>query len=275
MSAEFSFTIADVDASEDNLHTTIAMLSFVSKPKLSEKLMKRPPFRFLHNLISSIMTHTQYRPKLFTGDDLVWRSRSKERKRNYLEKIRYVVSADMGIGIVLNPNKVCAGKLCHETRTFLQYLALAAHRLGDRIRVMRSRRQWLRAIWRSEFHPTSTNGQYESVPVLSATDQLLQFFKTFPGLRRLVGKVVSLYVQPPDYNVPTAELLAKYNNGPPPAPAPPPTTTTTITTTSITTEEDEGRYGPPSPLTTTTTTYTTTIITAEDEEGELFINKLS
>ena len=188
MSADFSFTIADVDASEDNLHTTIAMLSFVStgKPKLREKWMKRPPFRFLHNLISSIMTHTQYRPKLFTGDELVCENVRthfflKERKINYLKKIRYVVSADMGIEIVLNPSKVCAGKLCHETRTFLQYLALAAHHEGDRIRVMKYRRQWLRAIWRSDFHPTSTDGQYDSVPGLSATDQLPHFFKTFGG----------------------------------------------------------------------------------------------
>ena len=246
MSAGFAFTIADVDTSEDNLDTTMAMLSFVSEPQVEEKrkrkLLIRPPFRFLHDLISPIMRHSKYRPNLFTGDDLKFETfrRHKWRKINYLEKIRDAVSADMDTEIVLNPNKVCAGKLCHETRTFLQYLALAAHHEGDRIRVMKSRRQWLRAIWRSDFHPTSIIEQY-------ATEQLLQFFNTFPGLRRLVGKLVSLYVQP-GCNLTTAELLTKHNKGPPPP-------------------------SPPSPSTTTTTTTTT--ITTEDEEGELFINKLS
>jgi len=126
-STSFGFTIADVDQSDENLAKTIEMLSFLEKPKPSEKHLNRPPFRFLHDLIIAILNSQSYHADLFEGPELKAKEMDKPQKVAFLAKIKDAVSADLGIDFELNPPKVCAGRECEKTRTFLQYLALAAH----------------------------------------------------------------------------------------------------------------------------------------------------
>ena len=120
--------MSDIDASEENFQKTWDMLSWVQKPKLVEKYVKRPPFRWLHELIISVLNAKSYRQDLFEGPELNGKDMTaKEDKYAFLTKIRDTVAADLGVEIDLNPQKVCTGKEMEKSRTFMQYLALAAH----------------------------------------------------------------------------------------------------------------------------------------------------
>ena len=67
IAGNFAFTIEDVVKLEDNRQRTKEMLSFLNWD-VADILLCRPPFRFLFDLITRIMTHTNYRPNLYDGD---------------------------------------------------------------------------------------------------------------------------------------------------------------------------------------------------------------
>ena len=64
---------------------------FVKKPPLTEKLLSKPPFRFLHDVITAIMKSN---PGLFEGlytDEEMHSENVKDRegKIQYLEKVKH------------------------------------------------------------------------------------------------------------------------------------------------------------------------------------------
>ena len=62
--------------------------SLFSKPKMNEKLLTKPPFRYLHDIFTATMAATKFGTGLFEGPELDAKSiTDKEAKINFLVKL--------------------------------------------------------------------------------------------------------------------------------------------------------------------------------------------
>jgi len=101
----------------------------VVKPKLTEALLKKPPFRFLHDVISQVQTNKKFAQGLFAGDELDSASiKDKAAKVSYLTKIIDVVGIASGNFVPAKPLKVVAGHEPELTNQFLQMLGEIANK---------------------------------------------------------------------------------------------------------------------------------------------------
>ena len=78
--------------------------SLIIKPKMTEKLLSKPPFRFLHDTISAVVNTTGFGEGLMEGDELDSAAiTDKAAKMAYLEKMANFV------GVC----KVCCATVLH------------------------------------------------------------------------------------------------------------------------------------------------------------------
>jgi TRAF3-interacting protein 1 len=94
-----------------------------SKPKMTEKLLTRPPFRYIHDIFSATMGATGFGEGLYTDEELDAKSiKDKDAKVTFLDKMIALVQLAAGEEIPVKSTKVVAGHEAESTNIFLQYL---------------------------------------------------------------------------------------------------------------------------------------------------------
>nr|CCA18303.1 TRAF3interacting protein putative [Albugo laibachii Nc14]CCA18424.1 TRAF3interacting protein putative [Albugo laibachii Nc14] len=100
--------------------------SIISKPKMSVKLLSKPPFRFLHDVISEITRATGFADGLYSAEELdSGNIKEKQPKIDYLNKIIQCVSYHLRVDIAAKSAKIVAGLEPEETNQMLQLLTIA------------------------------------------------------------------------------------------------------------------------------------------------------
>ncbi|CAB3249248.1 unnamed protein product [Arctia plantaginis] len=106
--------------------TQIALGKYVKRPPLSEKLLKKPPFRFLHDVITTVLKTTGFFDKLFDEEELISDNvKDRDSKISFLSKVIFVISSTTGKSLSVKPSKIVAGQESEKTNELLQCLALA------------------------------------------------------------------------------------------------------------------------------------------------------
>jgi TRAF3-interacting protein 1 len=119
--------------------TTQSMLgSLISKPKLTDKLLQKPPFRFLYDIIMQVIETTEFGKGLYFGEELDSANISeKDKKVLYLEKMIRLVGQSLGTIVEAKPAKIVAGQDPQSTNNFLQLLSIAARHIKNSAKTVR------------------------------------------------------------------------------------------------------------------------------------------
>mmetsp|Transcript_6078 Transcript_6078/g.10124 ORF Transcript_6078/g.10124 Transcript_6078/m.10124 type:complete len:763 (+) Transcript_6078:105-2393(+) len=120
--------------------TTQALLGeVITRPRLTEKLLSKPPFRFLHDIIMEVIRATNFGANLYTPEESDSANVSdKAQKMAFLEKIIKVVGLQLNTLVAANPAKIVAGREPQDTNNFLQLLAVAAKNIPDSSNAVRT-----------------------------------------------------------------------------------------------------------------------------------------
>ncbi|XP_012340195.1 TRAF3-interacting protein 1 [Apis florea] len=99
---------------------------YFKKPPLTEKLLKKPPFRFLHDIVSAIISETGFLNGLYSEEELNSENiKNKEAKLAYLTKLIDVVKLVTGINLSVRASKIISGQEPTKTNELLQAIGKA------------------------------------------------------------------------------------------------------------------------------------------------------
>ncbi|RVE50071.1 hypothetical protein evm_005277 [Chilo suppressalis] len=106
--------------------TQTTLGKYVKRPPLSEKLLKKPPFRFLHDIVTNVLKTTGFFEGLFEEEELISENvKDRESKILFLNKVIAVVGSTTGRALSVKSSKIVAGQEPEKTNELLQYLAQA------------------------------------------------------------------------------------------------------------------------------------------------------
>ncbi|KPI90815.1 hypothetical protein ABL78_0048 [Leptomonas seymouri] len=95
-------------------------------PEMTPKLLKRPPFRFIHDIVCGIDGRfAAYNHVIPTELQDSAKVDTKEKKIEYLTTLINYVNTLMSVQLDVNPKKIVSGHEPEKTNVFLQYLAAA------------------------------------------------------------------------------------------------------------------------------------------------------
>ncbi|XP_041371643.1 TRAF3-interacting protein 1-like isoform X2 [Gigantopelta aegis] len=98
----------------------------IKKPPLTDKLLSKPPFRFLHDVFTSVIKTTGFMKGLFSEKELNSENiKDRDSKIAFLQKGIDFVSMVTGKSLAVRPQKIVAGSEPEKTNEFLQALAEA------------------------------------------------------------------------------------------------------------------------------------------------------
>ncbi|XP_060079052.1 TRAF3-interacting protein 1-like isoform X2 [Ylistrum balloti] len=104
----------------------------IKKPPLTEKLLSKPPFRFLHDVMTSLIKTTGFMKGLFTETEMNSENvKDKDSKMAFLQKVIDFTSSVTGKSVSAKPSKIVAGHEPEKTNELLQSLAAAVNMKGD------------------------------------------------------------------------------------------------------------------------------------------------
>ncbi|XP_048728250.1 TRAF3-interacting protein 1-like isoform X2 [Ostrea edulis] len=104
----------------------------IKKPPLTEKLLSKPPFRFLHDVMTSVIKTTGFMNGLFKDEELNSENvKDKDSKIAFLQKAVDFTSMVVGKSLSVKPAKIVAGHEPEKTNEFLQSLAAAINKGVD------------------------------------------------------------------------------------------------------------------------------------------------
>ena len=99
---------------------------YFKKPPLTEKLLKKPPFRFLHDIVTAVIKETGFLDGLFTAEELNSENiKNKEGKLAYLTKLIDVVKLATGANLSVRASKIISGQEATKTNELLQAIGKA------------------------------------------------------------------------------------------------------------------------------------------------------
>jgi hypothetical protein len=95
-------------------------------PEMTQKLLKRPPFRFIHDIVAAIDGRfAAYNHVIPAGLQDSANVDTKEKKVEYLTILIEYVNKLMNVKLDVNPKKIVSGHEPEKTNVFLQHLAAA------------------------------------------------------------------------------------------------------------------------------------------------------
>jgi len=87
---------------------------------MTQKLLSKPPFRFLHDIFTATSAATGYGVNLYEGDELNAKAiTDKDAKINFLVKLISLTELVIGEEIDVKPTKIVAGQEAEKTNYFL------------------------------------------------------------------------------------------------------------------------------------------------------------
>ncbi|XP_017159011.1 TRAF3-interacting protein 1 isoform X2 [Poecilia reticulata] len=96
----------------------------IKKPPLTEKLLSRPPFRYLHDIFSEVIRTTGFMKGLYEENEMKSDSvKDKDSKMAYLQKAIDVVMLVSGEPLAAKPARIVAGHEPEKTNELLQAIA--------------------------------------------------------------------------------------------------------------------------------------------------------
>ncbi|XP_049532146.1 TRAF3-interacting protein 1 [Anopheles darlingi] len=106
--------------------TQSSLGKFVKRPALTEKLLRKPPFRFLHDVVHAIVREHGLLEGLYTADELNSDNiKDRDSKMAFLQKLIDVVKLLTDRDLKVRPSKVVAGLEVERTNELLQALGYA------------------------------------------------------------------------------------------------------------------------------------------------------